>query len=123
MYRIKTMGYSATEKRVIASNHLLPSIREQVRFSEQDIIIPEQTIRHIIEKHCSSESGVRNLKRCLETIYTKLNLYRLTLPNTKLVGKDMPISVTFPFTVTPSVVDKLIKPQDTMNASLYGLYV
>lgn len=122
MYRIKTMGYSASEKRVIASNYLLPSIRNQVRFTNEDIIIPEQTIRYIIERH-SFESGVRSLKRCLETIYTKLNLFRLTLPKSGLIEKNIKLTVTFPFTVTPSVVDQLIKPQDERNASLYGLYV
>ena len=30
------------------------------------------------------EDGVRNLKRCLEIIYTKLNLFRLVKPDTKL---------------------------------------
>ena len=49
-------------------------IREQVNFTEEDIIIPDETLSHIIsnEAWTKKEDGVRNLKRCLEIIYTKL---------------------------------------------------
>ena len=45
--------------------------------SSDDIVIPEETIHHIIDTYTEGETGVRNLKRCLEIVYTKLNLYRL----------------------------------------------
>ena len=49
------------------------------------------------------------MKRCLEIIHTKLNLYRLMKPDTNLFESDMSIKVSFPLTVTPEIVDKLIK--------------
>jgi ATP-dependent Lon protease len=84
MYRIKTKGYSGKEKSCISNNYLLPKIREQVKFNDGDIIIPEDVVNHIIETHCNKEDGVRILKRCLEIIHTKLNLYRLMKPGTNL---------------------------------------
>jgi ATP-dependent Lon protease len=124
MYKIQTKGYDKKEKTIIGNNYLLPKIREQVKFSSEDIVIPDNTIHHIIEEYCMKEDGVRNLKRCLEIIYTKLNLYRLMKPGTNLFEQEMSLKVEFPMTVTNDVVDKLIKKdKDELSKSLYGLYV
>jgi ATP-dependent Lon protease len=123
MYRIQTKGYNQKQKTVIANNYLLPKIREQVKFMSEDIIIPDQTLHYMIENHCNKEDGVRNLKRCLEIIYTKLNLYRLMRPDTNLFQEEMSLKVEFPFTVTKDIVDKLVKKSDNgLSPSLYMLY-
>ena len=109
MYRIQTKGYNQKQKTNISSNYLLPKIREQVKFNNEDIVIPNETLHYIIDNLCNKEDGVRNLKRCLEIIYTKLNLYRLMKPGTNLFEEEMALKVEFPFTVTTNVVDKLIK--------------
>jgi len=125
MYRIQTKGYESKEKIVIARNHLLPKIREQVNFTEEDIIIPDETIQYLAssKEHTKGEDGVRNLKRCLEIIYTKLNLFRLTKPDENLFDKDMDLKVTFPFTVTPENVDKFIKKEDAVSQSVLAMYI
>jgi len=124
MYRIQTKGYNQKQKAAISNNYLLPKIREQVKFTAEDIIIPEQTIHYIIDNYCNKEEGVRNLKRCLEIIYTKLNLYRLMRPGSNLFEEDMSIKVEFPFTVTKTIVEKLIKSTGNgLDSSLYHLYI
>ena len=124
MYKIQTKGYDKKEKTIISTNYLLPKIREQVKFSSEDIVIPDSAIHHIIEEYCMKEDGVRNLKRCLEIIYTKLNLYRLMRPGTNLFEQEMSLKVEFPMKVTNDIVDKLIKKdKDSLDKSLYGLYV
>jgi len=122
MYRIQTKGYERKQKIVISNNHLLPKIREQIKFDVKDIIIPDDTIQYIIDNQCSNEDGVRNLKRCLEIIHTKLNLYRLMKPGSNLFEEEMTINVTFPFTITREIVNKLIKRKDD-NHSFKSLYV
>jgi ATP-dependent Lon protease len=123
MYRIQTKGYNQKQKTVIGKNYLLPKIQEQVRFDEKEIIIPDETIHYIIENHCNKEDGVRNLKRCFEIIYTKLNLYRLMKPGSNLFEEDMSLKVEFPFTVTMEIVDKLIKIDKGNVSALYSMYV
>jgi ATP-dependent Lon protease len=125
MYRIQTKGYDSKEKVVIARKHLLPSIREQVNFTEEDVIITDETIQHIIscQDMTKEEAGVRNLKRCLEIIYTKLNLFRLVKPDEKIFEKELDIDVSFPFTVTPDIVNKFIKREDQMSQSMLAMYV
>lgn len=121
MYRIQTCGYNQKQKTIIANNYLLPKIREQVKFQTEDIIISDETVHYIIDNF-AKEDGVRTLKRCLEIIYTKLNLYRLMKPGTNIFEEDMSLKVEFPFNVSKSIVDKLIKTKKD-TSYLYGLYV
>jgi hypothetical protein len=79
----------------------------------------------MIDHFCNKEDGVRNLKRCLEIIYTKLNLYRLMRPGSNLFEEDMSIQVEFPFQVTTDMVKKLIKvdDKDKLTAAMYSMYI
>lgn len=129
MYRIKTKGYNEKEKLIIANDYLLPKIRDQIKFNNGDIIISDEVINYINNTKCaqlsggSKENGVRNLKRCLETIYTKINLCRLLKPNTKLFDDELPTNISFPLTITKNIVDKLIKTNEPDNNILWSLYV
>lgn len=124
MYRIQTKGYDAKEKMIIARNYLLPKIREQVSFTAEDITIPDETLQAIIANKSitKEEDGVRNLKRCLEIIHTKLNLFRLMKPENNLFAKDMDMTVSFPYSVSKKSVDKLIKNEENQNQSLLAMY-
>ena len=125
MYRIQTKGYDSKEKITIARDYLLPKIREQVKFAAEDIIISDDTLQHIISTpHLTkSEAGVRNLKRCLEIIYTKLNLYRLVKPGNSMFEKDLGVKVEFPINITRKEVDVFIKNNETMNPSVLAMYM
>jgi ATP-dependent Lon protease len=127
MYSIQTKGYDTKEKVIIANNYLLPKIREQVNFNKEDVVIPDETLEYIITTagFTHEEDGVRNLKRCLEVIHTKLNLFRLVKDTDNLFTKDISIKVTFPFTVTKKDVDALIKNDDkhTSRSVLNSMYV
>ena len=120
MYRIHTNGYAKKDKTHIAQKYLIPKIQSEVAFKPEQIIIPDETIEYIVEHHTNKEDGVRNLKRCLEIIFTKLNLYRLMKPGSKLFDKDSSsIEVAFPFTVTSSVVDMMIKKAETYSPPMF----
>lgn len=123
MYRIHTKGYDSKQKTIIANDYLLPKIREQVRFKPEDIVIPPTTLNIIMNEFCEGEHGVRNLKRCLEIIYTKLNLYRLMKPDTNLFQNEMSLNVSFPYKVEDDVVRKLIKKEREVNPALFGIYI
>ena len=122
MYRIQTKGYNQAQKTTIANNYLLPKICEQVVFKTEDIVLPEETMHYIITNYTDKEDGVRTLKRCLEIIHTKLNLYRLMKPDTNLFESEMSIKVEFPMQVTPAIVDKLIK-KDADNGYWHNMYM
>jgi len=123
MYHIRTKGYESKDKVVIARNYLLPKIREQVCFSETDVIIPDEMIQYIVSSFTKSEMGVRNLKRCLEIIYSKLNLFRLVSADNKMFTKDMNLSVSFPITITKKEIDVFVKTDDGVSQSMLAMYV
>ncbi len=113
MYCIATRGYKLKEKQIIANDYILPTVLSQLKFSKDEVTITDDVMRHIIERYTEKEEGVRNLKRCLETIFRKLNLFKLMKPGTNIFESDIKLKVEFPFTLTIDAVDKVIS--DTNN--------
>ena len=124
MYRIMTKGYESKEKLIIAKDFLLPKIREQVAFKDDELIIPDDILTEIIKNDSITlgEEGVRNLKRCLEIIHTKLNLFRLMKPEKNIFAKEIDMQITFPVTVTSNHIKKLVEC-DEPNQSFLAMYV
>ena len=123
MYRIQTQGYETKDKQIITKQYMEPKIYESVKMKQDDVMIGDEIIKHIIENYTDEEKGVRNLKRCLEIIYTKLNLYRLMKPNSELFKDEKSLEVQFPFTVTTEIVDKLIKSTDKVEKTYLNFYL
>ena len=123
MYRIRTKGYDLKEKTIIARNYMLPKIREQVGFGPDDIIFSDEVLGHIISNQAKGEEGVRNLKRSLEIIHTKLNLYRLVKSGTQMFSKEMGLNVSFPYTLTKKDVDTLVKLDTPGSSALSMMYI
>ncbi len=122
MYRITTKGYTSKEKITIAKDYLIPKIEKNVNFAAGQIIIEDDALTEIINRFTDGEKGVRNLKRCLEIIYTKLNLHRLMKPGSSLFENEQVMKVTFPFTVTAERLGKLVKKGDTSTVP-FGMYM
>ena len=76
MYVINTKGFKPDEKIHIANDYLLPELLKSYNYSD-NIIFDDIIIQNIVEKYTHNEEGVRNLKRCLETIISKVNMYEL----------------------------------------------
>jgi len=119
MYVIKTEGYTTPQKNIIAKRYLSRTIRENISFSEEEVVFTDATIQYIIDHYTGNEQGVRNLKRCLETVYSKLNLFRLM--KTNLFNGDLPLTVSFPYTVTPDALRVLLKADETKSSNMMYL--
>jgi len=123
MYKISVKGYDVKEKIVIAKKYLLPKIYEQINFNKEDIIIHDDMIKYIIENYTDSEDGVRNLKRCLEIIFTKLNLFRLMKPGENLFEEDLSVKIEFPLTITEKILKELIKNKNSSDEKWKLMYM
>ena len=86
MYKIETTGYTINEKKIIVKKYIIPSVSKEVAIDSHNIILDDTIIEYIINNYTNNEFGVRNLKRCIETIYTKINLFRLRLNLYKLTN-------------------------------------
>ena len=124
MYVINTKGFKPKDKISICRNYVLPELLDTFLFSKEEILFPDDTILHIIERFTGKEEGVRNLKRCLETIISKINIYYLSQKREKdkddVEGEekkeekdDLPMTFKIkdfklPLTVTPEIVKELL---------------
>jgi len=122
MYRIHTKGYETKEKLIIARDHLIPKIEKNINFEDGQILIPDDTLSFIINEFTEKEKGVRNLKRCLEILYTKINLYTLMKKDSKMFDGEVVLNIEFPYTITVETVKKLIKTTET-NTVPFGMYI
>jgi ATP-dependent Lon protease len=126
MYKIETTGYKTKDKLIIAKDYLLPKIREEIKFSSESIVFSDDVLEYIINDFTEKEDGVRNLKRCLEIVYKKLNLYRLMKPDINLFenseGLKLKNKISFPCILTKQMIDDLINKGSTKDIP-YGMYV
>ncbi len=118
MIVIQLQGYSVKEKVAIAENYLLPAALKEVGLAEK-VGISKEVITYILENYASEESGVRELKRCMEQIAQKVNMLRMF--NTK----ELPFHIkdfTLPFVIKKEHVDLFLKKKKTVDESIKHLY-
>ena len=121
MYHIQTNEYTIKDKIIIANKYLIPRILLQIKFSITDVIISSTTMEYIIN-HTDTEQGVRNLKRCLETIYTKLNLFRLLDKDIITLSDEFNFDIIFPFHLTNKMVDIFLKSNKAHTERYLTMY-
>ena len=121
MHKIQTKGYSKKDKVNIISRFIEPIVQEQTKFNSGDVIITESIINYIIDNLCEKEDGVRNLKRAIEFIYSKLNLNRLVDQNSEWVKECMPNNIEFPYTIDIKSLHKLL-PRAEINHAYKSFY-
>ena len=83
LYKINTDGFKEKSKLTICQDYLLPKIlKEHPVFKREgdDITITTEAVRNIIQHCTDNEKGVRNLKRCVETVVSKINVLRYMYP-------------------------------------------
>ena len=88
---IKINGYPTEEKIEIAKKHLIPNAKEENGLQNNDIVIPTQAVKHIIE-HYTNESGVRELTREISKVCSKTaKSIVFKMPHPKRISiKDIP---------------------------------
>lgn len=77
MIKINTDGFKSSDKVLIAKNYLIPSVCKSINFPVNDILFTDDVLKYIIDNRTNNEAGVRNLRRCLEAIVSKINVLKL----------------------------------------------
>ena len=77
---INTKGFNIDDKINIANDYLIPELLKTYKYDNK-ICFTIEIITYIIKNYTNNEEGVRNLKRCLDNIISKVNMYDLLFDN------------------------------------------
>ena len=121
MYVIHTKGFKTDDKIKICNEYLIPEIFDTFAFSKEEILFSEEIIKNIIEKYTEKEEGVRNLKRCIETIVSKINIHILSDGDNSLSFKLKEFSL--PNTLKEEHIEILLKNNNPDDKPPYGMYL
>jgi flagellar biosynthesis GTPase FlhF len=120
MYNVEIHGFDTKQKLAIAEQYLLPAALREVNLFEK-VAINKEILTHVIENYTGEEKGVRELKRCIQTIISKLNLLRFYND-----PKRVPFAITgfgLPFTVKQDHVKLLLNKKPGLSDSIQHLYL
>lgn len=120
MYNVAVKGFGMKEKLVIAENYLLPAALKDAGLFEK-VNISKEILQFVIENFTGGEAGVRELKRCIQTIVSKINLLRFYNN-----PKQVPFAIegfSLPFIVKKSHIELFLKKKEEMDASISHLYM
>ena len=120
MYNIQVEGFGIKEKLVIAENYLVSQALREVNLFEK-IGINKEILTHIIESYTGDEKGVRELKRCIQTVISKLNLLRFYNDPAKV-----PFAIkgfALPFTLKKEHIELFLKRKSKVDESISHLYM
>jgi len=119
MMVVRLSGYSKKEKQAIAEQYLVPGALKEVNLIEKVGFHPD-VITQIITDFAGDETGVRELKRCIETIVQKINMLRI------FNSKDLPFHIkdfSLPFVVKKEHVELFLKKKDPpLDVSVQRMY-
>jgi hypothetical protein len=121
MYNIQVEGFDVEQKLVIAEQYLVPQALREVNLFEK-IGFSQEIIRHIIKTYTGDEKGVRELKRGIQTVISKLNLLRFYNDPAKVPFAIKGFSL--PFTLKKDHVDLFLKKKESkaLDASIEHMY-
>ena len=123
---IKLPSYKESDKVDIFIKHLFPGALKKYNYTTDDIDIHRSTALHLIQ-HITAESGVRELKRTIESIVKKIHLLKTcTLRDNTLGGLDLSfdlgelVDVRKKICITTDIIDKFIaKKTDQAYLSMF----
>ena len=119
MYVIKTKGFNIDDKIEITNKYLLPQLFDTFKY-DNNIKISNDIIKDIINNFTNKEKGVRNLKRCLESIISKVNMYDI-LYNSETSEPDIKLpyklnDFKIPYHIKYEDLNELLKKDEIYSA-------
>ena len=107
LLNIKTKGFEKEDKIEISKNYLIKGVLKQLGMETDVVEIKDEVLDYLIENYTNGEEGVRSLKKCLELIFSKLNVLILT-EGTDIFSYDINVK-TSPIILDNKMIDILLK--------------
>ena len=118
MVVVQLQGYQPKDKIAIAEQFLLPGALKEVNLMEK-VAISREILQHILDTYAKEETGVRELKRCIEQIVQRINMLRMF--NVKELPFHIP-NFNLPFVIKKEHVDLFLKKKEIKDKVPFGMY-
>ena len=107
---IQFTSFQKEDKLIIAKNFLINKACENIGLKMNNFIFEDNTIRKLIEKYTpKEESGVRSLKRIIDTIFLRINLFQLP-QDLNISYKNMKFELkNNKYEITDDIISQLLK--------------
>jgi len=114
---------SVKDKINIASKFFVKEFKNNFKLNEEEVVFDNDILKHIIERYTTEESGVRKLRRCIETICMKINTSKLLGECVKeLKLSTSKININLPIKLTKEHIDTLLYVKDHKNDKIPFMY-
>jgi len=116
------------QKVEIAKRHIIPEILERRRFTQEDVIFTDTIIKHIIMRSKVQDKGLRQLRRNIHAIISRLRVLKNTAvnPDLQLELSYRPKSpIEFPVTLNKDHIDLLFDEhvEDNMSEAAQRMFL
>jgi ATP-dependent Lon protease len=119
MVVVNLSGYDKKDKIAIAENFLVPGALSGLNLSEK-VNMSKDILEYILSEYASEESGVRELKRCIEQVAQKINMLRIF--NSKDLAFHIP-DFSLPFILKKNHIDLFLKKRKpSIDVSAQRMY-
>lgn len=121
MITIKIDDYTINDKINIAKNYMIPELLNKYAFDKDDIKFSDDILKNIINQ-TDKEKGVRNFKRSIDEILSRINLSKLL--SISIFDENISQKIDFPITINNEIVSKLLskKRHDSIDVSIKHIY-
>ena len=106
---IETYGYTAEEKKIIASNYVLPKALRTLNLSEKSVVLTKDAVNKLVEcPEIKQDPGAREIEKLTKGLVGKINMYDSIDPKVVKLPYEIP-NFKLPLSVNAKLLVELTK--------------
>lgn len=110
---------SPKDKLVIAKKYVIDELLKNIGLNKEDFEITDTALEYIISKYSKQDTGIRNMKRCIESLLLKINTIKLLGKTAKKINLSFSSdNCSLPIVINENNVGKFLKSHETSEEPL-----